>query len=114
MFQVLIAEKVECVSQGPAPLLIPAGSATSLAATVSYPTPDAVNTAPRRSFTVWPAVDLNFEVRRMFVEIFPVVRDCESAHWRFLRERVRQTKSAKLEVMAVGLAVSGEIDHLAA
>ena len=48
----------------------------------------------------------------MLIEILAVIRDREIARRRFFFQRMRQTKIAKLEVMAVGLSVRCHVHHL--
>src|SRR5437588_12635990 len=112
IFYVLISQKVQRLSQRRPPLLIPSRLATGVTATIANPAPDAMDTTPGCSFPVWPIVDFNLEFGRMFVEILSVVRDGQSARRRFLGERMSQTEIAKLEMMAVSLAVGRDIDHL--
>src|SRR5207245_10853408 len=76
----------------------------------SYPT-DSMRAAPRSAFPVWSLLDLNFELGRILVQKLAVVCQPEALLLRLHFKRMRQTQIAKLEMMAVSLAIGRNVYH---
>ena len=107
----IIAQEIECGSERRAPFLVPAGLAAGVATTIAYPTTDSMRAAPRSAFPVWSLLDLNFELGRILVQKLAVVCQPEALLLRLHFKRMRQTQIAKLEMMAVSLAVGRNVNH---
>ena len=103
----LVAQPVERVAQRRAPLLIPSRAAAGAAAAVALPAPEAVVAAPRGALG-----DLHFVRRRRGGEKLAVVRDARQLLLVDVVERVRQGHVAVAMMVAIRLAVGGDVDEL--
>src|SRR5258708_25512768 len=109
---ILVAKKIQRLSQRRTPLLIPSRFTSGVTTTIANPTPHPVRTTPRCALAAGPVVDFNLKCRWMLIEIFSVIGNPEPAPRRLYFQRVRQTNLAELEMMAVGFAVSRDVQHL--
>src|SRR5438128_6264605 len=111
---ILVTQKIECLSQWPAPFLVPTRPATSMTPTITNPPADTVWATPRGAFTGGPVIEFDLEGGLMVVEILAVVCDLKAACGCIEFQSMRQTDIAKFEVMTVGFAVSRDVHHFAA
>src|SRR5258707_13475126 len=109
---ILVAKKIQRLSQRRTPLLIPSRFTSGVTTSTANPTPHPVRTTPTWSFAAGRAFDFNFKSRWMLIEIFSVIGNPEPAPRRLYFQRVRQTNLAELEMMAVGFAVGRDVQHL--
>ena len=103
-----VAEKVEGFAQGRAPLLVPAGLA-AVAAAVGAPAFDAVRAAPGGVLD-----DLSLPLRRKFLQELAVVGEAGVAVDLNPVHGVGERHLAVLVVVAVALAVGGDVGELRA
>src|SRR5438309_10948744 len=85
---IFVAEKIQRLSQRRSPALIPSRLTSGVTAAVANPPVNAVSATPGSSFAVLAVIDLDFELRRMSGEKFPIVSDFETPGGRFYFERV--------------------------
>src|SRR5687767_5109623 len=76
---VFVAKKVERITQGRSPFLIPPRLASGYTSTITYPTSYAVLTTPRGALTVRSVLDLHLVLGRMLIEILAIVSYVETA-----------------------------------
>src|SRR5262249_33527677 len=108
-----VAHEIERATQRGAPRLAKAGRAGGAAA-VARPAADAVRAAPRGAFAARTFLEPRLGPRRMRREIGGVVGDGEAAARRFDAERVGERALAPARVVAIRLAVGGDVDELVA
>ena len=103
-----VAQLVESLAQGRAPELIPARLA-AVAAAVGAPALDAVGAAPGGVVG-----DLALVLRRELLEEAAVIGELDGLVLLQQAQRVGQRHLAVLVMVAVGLAVGGDVDQAAA
>src|SRR4029077_21260991 len=100
-----VLQGVEGLAERAAPLLLPA--AAGIAAAIGTPALDAVDAAPRAVFD-----DLRLPLGRMQLEEFAVVGEFDVAALAELAEDVGQRHVAERVMVAIGLAVGGDVHEL--
>src|SRR5215471_4806093 len=103
----LISEPVESLPQGAAPLLVPVGVSSRIAAAVAVPTFYAVRAAPGA-----PLPDFGLMCRWMQGEVFAVVRQSGEVVGFDMVQSVSQRHVALFVVMAIGFTVGRYVDNL--
>src|SRR5687768_12356875 len=68
--------------------------------------------APRTTLTFRTVINLDFDIRRMPIQILAVVCNPESGFLRFNAERMGQTQITKLEMVTIRLAVCRDVNQL--
>ena len=106
-FDQAVAQMIERLAQGRAPGLVPARLAAGVAAAVGVPAAHAVRAAPGGVLE-----DLDFVGRRIDGEILAVVGEPGELVGLDVMQRVGQRHLALEMMMAVGLAVSGDVHEL--
>src|ERR1051326_1565604 len=112
MRNVRVTQIIKSISQRLSPCLIPSRLTAGVATAVANPATDAVNATPGSTFAFRSVIDLYIEFRRMLFEILAVVRDRETAGRRFFRKSMGQTYVAEFEMMTIGFAIRGDVEHL--
>ena len=106
-FDEAVAQVIERLAQGRAPRLVPAGLAAGVAAAVGVPAADAVRAAPGGVLD-----DLDFVGRRVDGEVLAVVGELRQLVGFDVMQRVGERHLALEMMVAVGLAVGGDVHEL--
>src|SRR5215213_2359516 len=99
----IIPQKIQRLTQRLSPRLVPTRLTPCVTPTIARPPRNAMHAAPRAAFAIRSVIDFHFGVRRITIEILPVVCDPKTGRLRFNPQRMRQTEISKLEMMAVSL-----------
>ena len=73
-----------------------------------------MHATPRTALAFNAVIYLNFDFRRMSIEILAIVRDPKTGFLRFDVQRMRQAEIAKLEMMTIRLAISRDMHEISA
>ena len=103
----IIPQPIKRRAQGPPPLLIPAGTASCVAAAIGLPAADAVGATPGSLL-----LDSNFLRRRMQSEVLAIIGQAGEFIFLNVLESVCKRHVAVRMMMTVGLAVSGNMHQL--
>src|SRR5204862_4705633 len=104
-----VSQKIQCGAQWCTPTLVPAGSATRVASTITLPAAHPVCATPGASFAEFAMTDLDFKFGRMVVKKLTIVGHAHSGLGRLDLQRVSQREIAELEMMSVCFAVRGDV-----